>query len=189
MTSERFRVKTSEVVSVLAMRYGLRWGVICAIPVVTSIVLGIVYDTRFFILALMVLMIFIPLVAAFLYFDHGLRPATALNTVEHSVRLDAECLTVTVFPPNRHLRASDTLDLEVLQREAETSGTLPREVHFPYAELSPYITGLSSLILPVGRKGLLLIPPSAFKAPDSLSRFAETLTARCASGLSLEAPQ
>lgn len=189
MTSERFRVKTSEVVSVLAMRYGLRWGVICAIPVVASIVLGIVLDTRFFILALMVLMIFIPLVAAFLYFDHGLRPATALNTVEHSVRLDAECLTVTVFPPTRHLRASDTLDPEMLQREAETPVTPPREVHFPYAELSPCIIGLSSLILPVGRKGLLLIPPSAFRAPDSLSRFAETLTARRSSTPALASPQ
>ncbi len=177
--TEKFRVSSGRVLSVLAMRHGPLWGTVCAVPVVAALILGFALDARFFILALMVLMIFMPSVAAFLYFDHGLRPATALNTVEHSLRLDPDALAVTVFPPRRRRAAADVFDPEEMRREADEPDAEPREVRFAYADLSPYIVGLASIIIPAGRNGVLLVPASAFKAPTSLDAFAGELAARC----------
>ncbi|MDE7160833.1 MAG: hypothetical protein K2O24_08345 [Muribaculaceae bacterium] len=178
-TTSRFRVPSSQVISALAMRHGPLWGSICAIPVVGALILGFLLDTRFFILALMVLMIFVPLVAAFLYFDHGLRQATALNTVDHSLCLSPQGMVVTVYPPERKSSDSDVLDPEAFRREAETPQPAQRDILIPYSDFSPYTVGLTSLILPAGARGLLLIPSGAFKSPASLAGFAEILSARC----------
>ncbi len=205
--TRKFTVPSSATLSALAMRHGLPWACGAAVCVLASVVLGIVWDARFFIVALIVVFLLAPPAMAFLYFCHGLRPATALNGVEHAVAIDGPDLVVTVWPPRT--RPADTrvfdpaaerraleqrsqrLAPNPLPYRAAASATeekpsapedKPRQVRFPRKAVRPYSVGLSSVTVPLRTDeqnyGFLILPLSAFPSPEAMKQFLQDLTAR-----------
>ena len=179
--TSRFRIPSRETVSALAMRYGTPWIIAVSVCVLVSVVLGIAWDPRFYIIALIVIFLLLPPAAAFLYFIHGLRPATVLNSVDHTVGIEGDQLVVTVWPPKARPSGSREFD-PVAERERQTrpeQDDTPRRVKFPLSFIRPYSVGLSTVTLPLydGRKplGFLILPLSAFPTAKAMQSFLDNI--------------
>lgn len=180
--TSRFRIPSRDTVSALFMRHGTPWLIAIAVCVVASVVAGAVWDSRFYIVALIVIFLLLPPAAAFLYFIHGLRPATVLNSVDHTVGITGENIVVTVWPPKVRKEGSRVFD-PVAERERLRGLSMdnsPRTVRFPLSSVRPYTVGLSSVTLPLqdGREslGFLILPLSAFPNPGAMQDFLQALS-------------
>jgi len=69
------------------------------LPVAVCGVLGAWMDVRFWIVALMVLLVVLPMVLALLYFYYGLSPEARWSLMEKEVTIDASGLTLTFAHP------------------------------------------------------------------------------------------
>lgn len=177
----RFRVPASAMASMLFTSHGVPWLVGAALVVAALVAAGAAFDVRFYMIALMVVLIIVPMAGAFLYLNHGLRQATALNTVDHRLVLTPEGLEVTVFPP-RVIEDTTVFDLRAVREAPPVSRQGPRRVVFSYGELQPYSVGLTEVRLPVGRhreKGMIVIPVSAFRCAGDMRLFTDSLAGRC----------
>lgn len=79
------KMSSQKMLSVLFMQNGIPWFIASICGIIVFVILGIVLDPRFYILALIWLFMFIPLTLAFLYFFYGMKPLTAFNCIPHKI--------------------------------------------------------------------------------------------------------
>ena len=83
--------------TVLFLLNGMPWVWVALGGIFIFFVLGACLDNRFFILALIWIFMFVPLVVAFLYFFYGMKPLTAFNALPHILIVDRDKLSVRII--------------------------------------------------------------------------------------------
>lgn len=152
MRSDIFRMGRGLFFMVMLRRYGMWWLGSVAALAAAGVVAGIFIDLRWIVVALMIVFILTPAVAAFLYFAHGLAPECVVNVVPHTVEFRAGELAVETY---RTVTVTD-------EEGNETETLEPAAVSIiGYKDLGRYEVGFSSVIFTYG-KGFLWIPTDAF---------------------------
>lgn len=149
-----FKMKRGEFAAKLLMLYGRRWFAAYALLAVPMLFAAIFVDVRWGIVFLMLLFLILPMLLAFLYIYHGLRPVTAANIVDHKIAFGSDSLCISLFESKRDEELGEEELREIYSR------------HVPYASLRGFVVGASSVVMPLaGReKGFVWVPLSAFPA-------------------------
>lgn len=176
MESDVFRMSRGKFAMTMARLYGTPWIAGAAILAAASAIIGTAHDIRWLIVALMIVMIIAPMALALLYFNHGLKPASVLNILPHSIAADDGCLTIRVFDKMPGEKKCDEEDEE--DDKKLPAVTAVREI--PTASLKPYHVGMDSIVIPVDGKdgGFLWVPVSAFHSPDGFNAMMDEVN-RC----------
>lgn len=173
VTTERYRTPHGRFLAAMLWRHGMVWFMVTAITVVTLAGFGAAFDLRLAILALMLLFFVLPVIAMFLYFNHGLRPEAFVCVMPHTV----------TFMPGHKVR----IDITVEERndadeEFTASETAPaaRTVSYEFALRNPgtYYVGRDGITLQLdGRsRGFVPVPYSAFASKEDLQCAVTLLT-------------
>lgn len=97
MTTDRIVIPPKKILLSLILEYGMVWIMAGLCLCLSFIVLGFIIDFRFYFLALFSVFVIIPLILAFIYFYHGLKPLTAYNVIPHSIEIDNNDLKINLF--------------------------------------------------------------------------------------------
>lgn len=155
--SKEISLSSGKMLSILFMQYGKPWLIITLGGIILFCLLGGLVDLRFFVLALIWVFLFIPLIVAFLYFFYGMKPLTAFNSIPHKIIVD-----------------DNTLDVEIPQAPTEESeeASIPTNGYKNFKvnneEFISIKTGPDYMILLSKKDGLLWIPVSGF---EDISQF------------------
>lgn len=131
--------------------------------VIVLLIVGVAVDIRWLIVALMLLFIVVPSVAALLYISEALRPETVFNGIRHSLKIENGSLKIISEPEDEDAERRELLSV-------------------PLSGLKPYKVGVSSVSVPFGNSGgRIWIPASAFDTPDEFRKFIDSLYATSSS--------
>lgn len=174
VTTGRYRTPHGRFLAAMLWRHGMAWFTVTAAAVVTLAVLGAVIDLRLAILALMLLFFVLPVIAMFLYFNHGLRPEAFVCVMPHTV----------TFQATGNVRIDITVEerKEHEDEEFTAPGTAPaaRTVSYEFAlrNPGPYYVGRDgiTLLLDGRSRGFVPVPYSAFASKEDLQRAVALLT-------------
>lgn len=118
-------------------------------------------DLRWLVVMLMAVCLVAPLILAWLYMYHGMRPVTALNVAPH--RLKAE---------------GSTLTAEIIEEAEDEKGNKTEIVRIAHSlnagDFGKYYIGIDCITLSSGKEWLW-IPQSAFEEPSRLTDFLNQL--------------
>lgn len=169
VTTDRFVISRGEFAKAMFMRYGKQYIIVCLALIIAAGVAAY-FDIRFLILALMVIFIITPMLAAWLYFNHGLRPENVLNILPHTITfLPSELLvSLYILPSSKESDASDRSDSsdKNSERKVEYRIAIPAGV----TRSTDSRTFTLPISLQAGSSGFLRIPFSAFPSPVHLRR-------------------
>ncbi len=164
LTSRIFVMGRREFGRQLLLLHGMPWVAAFLLALIPVLLLGIFHDLRWIIVFFMLICLVLPMLTFFLYFYHGMRASTVTNIVPHSLRIDDEGITVTLF------------DLSE-DEDGVTRHNFRSERQFPFRLFKRYITGYSCVILPLKspEKGFLWLPLSAFADNDEFIHAVKTI--------------
>lgn len=195
VTTGEFAVPKGQFMRHLAGKFAWKTLVVLAAGVTVCAVLGIILDLRWFIVALMVVFILTPMLAALLYFNYGLRPEGFVNVLPHRVTIhpdgtiEAEAyFTVQNYEdePDPWEKADEKWnkteeDAEENSNENsdEETGEKPapaeperrsRTYRFIRSESRPYTAAGSGICIHLSApaRGSIIIPYHAFASPEEL---------------------
>lgn len=170
----------------LAQRHA-RWYVVgAAIAIVALLGISILCrDFRYAVLALMILFIVIPMLAALLYINYALAPKRSFNTMPHRLTLTERVVRVEILGPARKEDVEEKIeDRRDEDREEENREEKKQEeknkvelepvgvLEIAYSELGSYRVGADYVIVPVsGKQGFIYLPAFAFEEPATMKRF------------------
>ncbi|MDE6009469.1 MAG: hypothetical protein K2G90_09715 [Muribaculaceae bacterium] len=149
LTSSMLRMGGGTFLKILATRYLLTSIALIFLSVTTLTILAVTVDIRWAIVLLMLILLILPLAAAFLYFNHGLKEITVLNTLSHTLSFD-------------------TAGILIVRYEGEE----PAARRFlPYSEFSRFYVATDYVILPMKdkKRGFLWLPSSGFEQQEDLT--------------------
>ena len=167
-TSE-IRLAPKKLIGFLAMEYGMM-AIGCAI--VVALLLGafaLIFDARFWIVALIWIFIVIPMGLFLLFIIYGMLPLTSINTINHIIQFDKEKLYLHLPPPplteenanGIHPDASVTeIEYSLIQKINATSDSLVIFCNPPH-------------------KGLLWIPAYAFSSKEDFTKVFNQMKPYC----------
>lgn len=95
--SREISMPSKKMLKVLFMQNGIGWTTGALSGVLVCIILGFCFDLRFFVLALIWIFLFVPLVMAFLYFVYGMKPLTAFNSIPHKILFSEDEIIVRLI--------------------------------------------------------------------------------------------
>ena len=119
------KMSGKKMLSLLFMQYGIPWLILTLAGILIFVILGIVIDYRFFILALIWIFLFIPLVMAFLYFYYGMLPLTNFNTIPHKILFSDSEIRIRVLPVYNEKQS--TASKEELEHKDNEEASLHKE--------------------------------------------------------------
>lgn len=162
--SNWFRMSGWQFIKTIMMLHGKVW-IACSFALVAlSATLGIWIDLRFFILALMILLLIFPLEVAFIYFYYGLHPDLSFNAANHRVLLNGNNLNVEM----KFIWKDGAYGFEEIRYKVKT---------IPLSRLGKFVVIPGSVCINYGRgtKGFIWLPGYAFENEDSLKLFIEKI--------------
>ena len=157
-----------KMLSLLFLQYGTPWLVAALTGLIVFLVLGFVIDYRFFILSLIWIFLFIPLVVAFLYFLYGMKPFTAFNSIPHKLLFNEKELRVRIIEHNVN-------EEEKIENEEETITPIDEKKDYTVNKslIESVKRGGDYVLLFSKQNGMLWVPVFAF---DSISDFKNILS-------------
>lgn len=174
-----FKIPSSSILMILAMRHAFWPALLILILFFASIAVGIFVDYRWIAMAFILLCLVLPMIAAFLYFWYALKPATAFNTLPHTLSLTQDALIVRmrVIPPVEEEDAPHDEGLQEESGDDQAPEDEFREVSFPINRISSFELWTGGYILNIGEKGsdgFLIVPASSLPEND-LSHLLESI--------------
>ncbi len=138
--------------------YGAPWILVFLLILITAAVLSVIHDLRWIIVALMIVCITAPMMLAFFYIFHGMKPLTVINSLPHTLSFEDDGITATLLSQHKNEETNETEYTELSRR------------FLPYSEIRSYKSGVTSIILPFekGDKGFIWLPVSAFDEENGL---------------------
>lgn len=132
--------------------YGAPWILVFFLMLLAAAVLSVIHDLRWIIVALMIVCITAPMMLAFFYIFHGMKPVTVINSLPHTLSFGDDGITAVLLTQHKNEETNETEYIE-----------LSRQL-LPYSGIKRYKSGLTSIILPFenGNKGFIWLPVSAF---------------------------
>lgn len=151
MVSPIYKMPQREFVAYMFRERGKPFIMTASLIFLILLILGIAFDLRWIVVALMFLFIIIPAIAAWLYFDFGMRSSTAFNVLPHSLEWNDESLVISIVVPDLS-GDSDT--------DGDTPKTTVKTLSFPLVDCGAPIFGLKGTIVPIHTRpeGFLWIP-------------------------------
>lgn len=121
--------------------------------VVVCLLLGALVDLRWIAVGLMVLLIGVPAVGAWLYFDLGMRSATAFNVLPHTVTVSEAGMDIAVV--TKRVDERDKCDERDEEREVRIT-----QLHFCQGEIKAPLVGLDAVMIPLATtpEGFIWLP-------------------------------
>lgn len=95
--TRELKMPPKKMLGTLYLQYGTSWTIVAILGLCIFILLGIIFDPRFFVLALIWIFLVLPLMVAFLYFFYGMQPLTAFNSIPHKVIVNQNELRVRII--------------------------------------------------------------------------------------------
>lgn len=206
LSTNTFRMSQRSFITLLARKHGLPYAIPALIVIIALIITAVILsDLRYLILALMLLFIVIPMIAALLYINYALSPLRAFNALPHAILLAPTNIHIKIFPRKKKKNkenedkeygkedaykdsSEDKYEAELGVREEnkkekekdeDEEDTLPPTImELPYDTISPYTAGLNNVTIPLKQgnaSGFLYIPLSAFPSLDSFKTFLKEL--------------
>lgn len=154
--TQMLRMRQSVFIKEMLRLYGMPWITAFSVLLVSSVALIIFNDLKWAVVTFMIVCIAAPIIMAFFYIYHGMRPVTVINTLPHTLRFDKDAIIATLFSESKNENTGEPEYSELSRRR------------LPYSELEKYKTGLTSILLPFrgGEKGFIWLPVSAFENKD-----------------------
>lgn len=167
-----------------------------ALLAIPALMAGIFHDIRWLIVFLMICFIFSPMLMAFLYFYHGMRPSTSSNAALHRFSFEPDGIKITVYSERddirvgedrekdkknlpegevkpeesdvKHLRSETVLS----ERESEAEYRPLHTMFYPYAAVKEISMAPNSVILRLANPygGFLWLPYDAFSDSDLFTK-------------------
>ena len=158
--TKEIQMPRKQMLGVLFLQYGTLWISVGIAGMIALVVLGFSVDYRFFILALMWLLLIIPMMISYLYFFYGMQPLTAYNIIPHRLKFSRERIDVS-FP-------------EKTDEEGRVIGKA-REMSISKQELQELKPGVDYVILYFRQpnKGWLWVPTSGFSSIEEFKKVIE----------------
>lgn len=97
LRTERYRMSHSKFIITLFRLVSNVWLVVPAMLFIGTVVMAIVIDLAYVIVAMMILLILIPLMMAFMYVYYGLAEGCWINILEKEIKLMSEGIEVKMF--------------------------------------------------------------------------------------------
>ncbi len=144
----------------------MRWfGVACLFAVVVCGFLAVIFDVRWFVVALMAVLFLIPLLWAFQYLNHGLRRFSAINSLPH--RLVFSPIGITVCVNRRPDPEEAETDAEGMEESGDGDSGDSGEwvgITLPYSRIGnkTVTRGFMHLSVVEPDEGFLMVPEHAF---------------------------
>lgn len=154
--------------------YGQPIILILFLTALTSLIAGIVSDIRWAIVSLMIVFIFTPAILCYLYFFHGLRRTTAINSIDHILNFSQEELSVDAL---QHI---DTEKEDQEEGDEKPEYKKIYRLSYPYTLIDsckPSRTGYVIRML-APEKGFLWLPYDAFETQTEMNRLMQFLRQR-----------
>ncbi len=141
--SQVVRLEGAPFIRLMIARYGFPWIASAAGLLIASAVLAGVHDVRWLLIMLMTILLVFPFLAAYFYFNHGMKEVTVLNAFPHRLIFINRGVVVTLH---------------------EDDGPL-KSMLIPYSEMDKYYIASGCIIVPMRNqtKGFLWIPSSGFE--------------------------
>lgn len=167
--SREIKMANNKMLAILYMQSGIWWTIAAFIGLAACIVLGFAVDYRFFILALIWIFLFIPLVVAFLYFFYGMQPLTAFNCVPHKIFFEKDHLAIRVC------RLKDNPEIQSVEETEEEQSKEENKKDFiaPFSLFKEIKSGADYMILIFHKDGWLWLPIYAFDSVDEFKAVIE----------------
>ncbi|MCH5228291.1 MAG: hypothetical protein J1F16_10850 [Muribaculaceae bacterium] len=152
MTATReLKMPSKQMLQVLFLQNGMPWISITAAGIVVFILCGIIFNIRFFVVALIWIFMVIPLVVAFLYFYYGMNPLTAFNSIPHKVIFDDSKVTLEFIDPQEK------------ENEENNSISPRKEYTISREEFLEMKNGGKYVLLCFKKKGWIWLPTDSFE--------------------------
>lgn len=156
METDLIRMPRMRLNTTLLYLYGWMPIASVALLAIPALIAGIFHDIRWLIIFLMICFILSPMLMAFLYFYHGMRPSTSSNVALHRLSFTPEGITVTVYA-------------EETPNDEASHETTPKPLHsalYPYSAVKELSTGPNAVIIRLSPpyNGFLWLPYNAFAA-------------------------
>lgn len=166
-----FKMPRSTFFITMTRLYGRSWIIGMILALVCGAILGIcTADIRWFIVMLMIIFIVFPMLAAFLYFSHGLRPESFFNVVPHRLEEGEEGLVAVLYREIKSDKESDPASADETEEECQLRLEESGRIALPYRGMRPYFIGSNSVTIPIG-KGLIWISEEAFGKKEIMQDF------------------
>lgn len=165
LETEIFRMGNRNFAFHMVSLYGKPWLVGSVILVALSTVFALTIDLRWAIIALIILFLVTPALLMFLYFFYGLNPVSAINVIDHRIRISDKGIEIDLF--------QTFLDEESGKEALRLSSTQ----NFAFESLEETVTGLSSIIMSLRRpgKGFLWLPAHSYASPEDFAQAAKMI--------------
>lgn len=152
--TKEYKMNGVNFITSFIFRYAWIWIVALCILGLLGLCLGLTVDLRLFIVGLMIIMIIMPMLAAFLYFFYGLKKECYINTVNHYIEFDNEGLSITLLFGTRN---EDNRQMRVER--------------FTYSEFDSLQIGPKSVTIyfKSPKKGFIWIPAYAFEDENTIA--------------------
>lgn len=162
--SDYFKMGGGDFVFKMFVMFGKKWLMILLGCGIAAIVLAFIFDIRILIIGLALIFIVIPGVAAWLYYNYGLRKECFVNIFTHKLALTATGIKCEVqFPPYKkeNIESDGPDEIEAYSDKEETDiGQESRNYFFPFTMMSPYYIYPKGILIPLLKdaKGFLWVP-------------------------------
>jgi len=175
--SSVFRISPLRFAALMSGIYGSGWLWLMIAFSVLAVVVGVSVDYRFFILAMMVVFIVMPMMLTVLYYRYGLKGECYVNVVSHKLLFEEGRLFVLIEPMPEY--SDETEGRDSMQNEisddAVGNGICEEDwkiIEYKAENFGRYTVGSDYVVFPfvAPLKGFLYIPANAF---DSDLSFAE----------------
>lgn len=165
--SREFSMSAGRFALEMIFRYAWVWLLTVCAAALAGLIVGIIVDIRWLVVALMVVTIIMPMLLVFQYYYFGLRREAYVNTLPHTIIAGNDGLTLRLH-----------LDPDV------------RDEFFPYAEMLPMRFGAKSAYIPLKApaKGFIWIPADAYEDPDKMTCFLKSVDSNIHAALGITSP-
>lgn len=158
-TSEAFTITPGEYLKVLLSLWIPKYGYLIALPIVLCLVIGLAFDVRFALIAIMLIFIVVPMLSSFLYPYYMLAPEARRSVICKRVEIaEKEYLKLCYLKEEKG--EEDINDKRILP-EDET-------IRWEDIKRIRYSPRYRIYVLNTPRLSFILIPHTAFKKSDAI---------------------
>lgn len=152
IATKEIKMNSKKMLGVLFMQYGMSWAIAAFAGFILFIILGATVNLKFYMLALIWVFLFVPLVMAFLYFFYGMNPLTAFNSILHKIYFFDDRLSVVLVSENE-------------EEEAQSKEYTVKKTSFSQLKF-----GSDYILLFFNKEGWLWVPFSCFDLKDDFNK-------------------
>lgn len=163
-STQPFTTSSGDYLFTLMCLWAPRYGWTVAIPVILCAVVGILWDVRFLLIALMLTFIVVPMLMSFLYIYYMLTPEARMAVIRKTVEIDeGHSLRLVYLPPEQPVCDNNKFGDDSPKEEILPFIPAPETIGWDEIKKVKYTSRFVVYIFHAPRLRFLLVPYTAFK--------------------------